>query len=969
MVEHKKINFEDFLKIYPPLTEKVDPSNYKTYNNYFKKREKKEEKKEEEKEGEEKNEDEKNIKNKNKNNSIEEKEKEEGLPIIEEERMKEEPKEEEWYLVNKGIDLQNKKRKRTNDIRQALEAFFNQSDLISKLAKYFYEFQSELMTPTEPIKHNKNVSSRKSDYDASAIVLPTLPSFIKDKVIENKILLKIKGITNKLTDSVKILKCPENYYIIRMFEIGEQCYFLLSGRLSVLKPVEYKNVKITYEEYFIYLMTLYHNNEINLIEQLIEINRKYINLHYLDNLLLIVKAYFIVKINKDINDNYEEMDIKTIDKKLKDFYLTYEDYNLKRAEIVYQIAQIKYNSNPEQGKTSGLIKNYLLSVFKPSLDDYFIMDKYKFLFEDKHEKGCSLFKYEVFICLFPGAFFGETALENSNKRRNASIRTEEDCIILSLNNDTYSNLLSDGSKKIKAIDIAFICSSFFFGNISPILFDKYYFPFFKSLNKKKDDIIFHQNEEVSSVFFLKEGELKFEISCSVLDLYNMIKSFIYAIEKNNHIFKLNEKIIKNLKSTYLNDTFYFNLKNRNDAFNEQLKNKKTIFVYRCNTSECIGLIEYFLGSSYNMLCYVSSINAKLFEISKYNLEKIINGEKLITNSYYTSVLNKLLSKIKRFNNIKEDYMKQIEFKIKEKIYDDSKKMNYYIRGQVGSSKPYIKEKIKIRPNLYDDNNSISKSNSNNNHFNTTIESNIMPSITTRSNNKQKRNSIIIKRNVDDNNNIEKYKKINNYSNIHNNKKNISNISLFKKEEEKKTPNILAKTSLNNIKLKLNNIKKNTISNTIVNCGRKFLSLRQIKNKIKTIELDTYEYNHLKGDENSQKIEKIQNFNKNEFGLSQSNFRYDLLNSGGKLKFHNSNRPFILFSTYKKNEMKSSPITNRTEFWKNKQIQNFDKKLDSKKLMNTMFIHPIKMKKRGNSTGIEIEENKFLLSQYRNIKDF
>ena len=327
------------------------------------------------------------------------------------------------------------------------------------------------------------------------------------------------------------------------------------------------------------------------------------------------------------------MDIKTIDKKLKDFYLTYEDYNLKRADIVYQISQIKYNSSPKKGKTSGLIKNYLLSIFKPSLDDYFIMDQYKYLFDDKHEKSCSLFKYEVFICLFPGAFFGETALENSNKRRNASIRTEEDCIILSLNNETYSNLLSDDSKKLKSLDISFICTSFFFGNISPILFDKYYFPFFKALNKKKGDIIFHQNEEVSSVFFLKEGELKFEINCSVLDLYNIIKSFIYAIEKNNHIFKLNEKVIKNMKNTYLDDTFYFNLKNRNDALNEELKNKKTLFVYICNTSEVIGLIEYFLGINYNMLCYVNSINAKLFEISKYNLEKIISGEKLITNSY------------------------------------------------------------------------------------------------------------------------------------------------------------------------------------------------------------------------------------------------------------------------------------------------------------------------------------------------
>ena len=45
----KKVNYEDFLKIYPPLTEKVDPATYKTFNKYFKKKEKKVEKNEEEK--------------------------------------------------------------------------------------------------------------------------------------------------------------------------------------------------------------------------------------------------------------------------------------------------------------------------------------------------------------------------------------------------------------------------------------------------------------------------------------------------------------------------------------------------------------------------------------------------------------------------------------------------------------------------------------------------------------------------------------------------------------------------------------------------------------------------------------------------------------------------------------------------------------------------------------------------------
>ena len=970
----KKINFEDFLKIYPPLSEKVDPSNHKTFNNYFKKKEKKEEKNEEEKEikGEEKKEnvkiDKKIMNNKNKINTIEEKE--ENINDIEEEKMKDELKEEEWYLIDKGIDLQNKKRKRTNDIKQALESFFNQSDLISKLSKYFVQFQSELLAPPEPVKKIKYIQPKKNEHNDSIRVLPRLPSFIKDKEIENKILFKIKGITNKLTDSVKIIKFPENYYIIKMFEIGEQCYFLVNGRVSVLKPVEYKNIKISYEQYFIYLMTLYHNKEFNLLEQLIDINRKYVNIHYLDNLLILVKAYFIVKLNNDINDKDSEIDIKYIDKKLKGFYLTYEDYNIKRAEIVYQISQIKYNSSPKKTKLNSQIKNYLLSVFKPSSDDVFIMDKYKFLFDEKNDKRCSLFKYDIFIYLFPGAFFGETALENTNKRRNASIRTEEDCIILSLNNDTYSTLLSDDSKRLKSLDISFICNNFFFINISPILFDKYYFPFFKALNKKKGDILFNQGDEVTSVFFLKEGELKFEIFCSVLDIHNIIKQFVYSIEKNNHLFKLSEKVIKNLKNTYLNDSFYFNLRNKNDGFNEQLKQKKKIFVYICNTYESIGLIEFFLESNYNMVCYVNSINAKVFEISKYNLEKIISGEKLVATSFYQSVLKKFLSQIKRLNNIKEDYIKQIEYKIKEKIYDDNKNINYFIKGQVGSLKPYIKERIKIKPLLYDDNNLNNKSNINKNHCYTITESSIMPTI----NNKQKNNNIILRNNEDDNN--EKYRKIKYYSNSHYDTKNnskMNSISVSKNDEEKKIPNlILNKNNSNNIKLKLNNIKKNTISNTIVNCGRKFLSLRQIKNTLRNITLDTYEYNHIKTDDNSQ-----YSFFKNEFGLSQSNFRYDLLKTGQKLKLKlstNLDKPYNIHSSFKKFETNASPIlSNRTSFWKDKQMKNIEKKkINPKNLMNTMLVQPIKTKRRGKSTLIYNEigdNNTLLLSHTRNIRDF
>ena len=255
-------------------------------------------------------------------------------------KNKDNSNEEDWYLVDKGITLQNKKRKRTNDIRQALESFFNNSVLISKLSKYFHEFQSELLAPTPPINILKKSPPKKEENNNLISAMPKLPYFIKDKDVEEKILYKIKGITNKLTDVVKIMRFEENKYIIRMFEIGEQCYFLLSGKLSVLKPVEYKNMKISYENYFIYLMTLYHNQEFDLIEQLLEINRKYVNIHYIDNLIDFVKAYFIVKLNNDINRG-EDVNLKYIEQKLKDFFLSYEDYGLKRIEISYQISQIK----------------------------------------------------------------------------------------------------------------------------------------------------------------------------------------------------------------------------------------------------------------------------------------------------------------------------------------------------------------------------------------------------------------------------------------------------------------------------------------------------------------------------------------------------------------------------------------------------------------------------------------------------
>ena len=62
------------------------------------------------------------------------------------------------------------------------------------------------------------------------------------------------------------------------------------------------------------------------------------------------------------------------------------------------------------------------------------------------------------------------------------------------------------------MDLIFLTSKFFFTEISPVIFDKYYFAMFKTFEKYKGDIIYRQEDDLSSLYFLKEGNVKLELN-------------------------------------------------------------------------------------------------------------------------------------------------------------------------------------------------------------------------------------------------------------------------------------------------------------------------------------------------------------------------------------------------------------------------------------------------------------------------
>ena len=216
----------------------------------------------------------------------------------------------EIFLLNKGIEQEKTKSKRTGDVISALENFLRKSDLIQKIIKFFEE------NNREKSKHRKE---KKNQIDEE-----------KEKLTE----IHIKSLISKLADNVGIERYKKNEFVVKMNEIGDNCYFLLSGRLSILKPVEY-HIELTYDEYMQYIKDLMKYKEYYIIDNVRRINQSFIDIGLVEDLDKFIKSYFIIKLKKDITRLIKtgKFTKEFIENRFKLFNLSYEDYNLNAENI------------------------------------------------------------------------------------------------------------------------------------------------------------------------------------------------------------------------------------------------------------------------------------------------------------------------------------------------------------------------------------------------------------------------------------------------------------------------------------------------------------------------------------------------------------------------------------------------------------------------------------------------------------
>ena len=786
---------------------------------------------------------------------------------LEKEEEKEEQNEKEknlneiydCYLIEKDIHLRKNKSRRTADIRYALGNFFRKSEPIEKIRKFFEEFQQKSLKL-------KNVKNKKEDTKND-----------EEKFFETY----IETMIAKLAENVVFEKYKKNEYVIKMNEIGEDCYFLVGGKLSVLKPVEY-HIEITYDEYMIYLTNLIKNNEQELINTIRQLNQHIIDLGLVEDLKDFIKSYFIIKLNKDINKLYEagKFSLSFVEHRFNLFNLRYEDFNFSKEEIDNHIKDLSKRSLiPERD-----IKDYLKEILKPRPEHFKMLKSNPHIFDENKVKMI-IYKYEDFLYLMPGCLFGEVALDSAAHKRNATIRAEEDCIILSLKNELYQALLSDNNKKLKSFDVVFICRNFFFNDISPVIFNRRYFSLFKLNNNRKDDIIYKQSEKLSSIYFIQEGNVKLEIYASIIDIFNLIRYYYDSLISNNNL-KINHNILKEIRENYVEDKKITSFRHQSYILREQLKVKRKFELYTSNSFDTLGLEEYFLNKNYICTCKIISNDAKIFELEKDSLDLIVNKEKQINGAFYQLIERKLISLIKRLYVIKKTYINQLNYKIKENFFNTEIPPEEVIKGQTGTKKTYSrcinkKSEPKLINSFYkkekeieeiknDDENKklnlkliIKNKNSDNDNSNDgnkkEKEKDNENSIKKSSKRKEKRKKINIKISLPNDNKFEKkYLDKNNLMNSIFSKieedKNVAH-SIKKKNKRYKSEINFNRFNINKNDSNKNNLvendmerKRRIMETTIIRVGNDYLSLKEIGKRIKSHE-----------NENNSELSIVKNF--------------------------------------------------------------------------------------------------------------
>ena len=190
-----------------------------------------------------------------------------------------------------------------------------------------------------------------------------------------------------------------------------------------------------------------------------------------------------------------------------------------------------------------------------------------------------LWSYFHVTNLIDGQTFGDVALSEDNKRRTASIITQEKTICGTLDYHIYNKFIKDAQKKIRKNIVHSLLQINFLKGINEEIFEEQYFNMFKFDSLKRNDFLFKSGDERTYIYIITSGEIEVTITCTFQQLNKILKLKNVMLDD---AIKFEERL------ALVNESFnYFYTKNRN---------KYKIKIYSPVSS--IGLNEYVIQKEF-----------------------------------------------------------------------------------------------------------------------------------------------------------------------------------------------------------------------------------------------------------------------------------------------------------------------------------------------------------------------------------
>ena len=463
-----------------------------------------------------------------------------------------------------------------------------------------------------------------------------LSLFFKDLKLDNESIEKLLLIC---AIEMKIIKFNKNTIIYKISDLPDYIYLVISGKINVIKLLK-DDIKMSGLEYFSFLMSLKKNNEIERFNLTINENNNIFNININDK--DIIEFYFLRNVINQI---------------LNDFDINFKEI-LNLCNLTSDFFELDSNKIDNLNYIKENIKKILIKI--PPLSDNQISN-YLFFQDNYFKKTISIYNYNITTNLQQGDFFGYYSQEKN--KREETIKTEENSILLYLENKQFDYYVSKAKYSLIKKEIDFLQENYIFGKIHKKKFERVYFNYFTLEEYKKGDILTDEFIPLKNVYFIKNGEVDLYSKKNSVQIQSLLNRF--------------QKVDKNNKNFYTYKTNVIELK-------KEFEENKLTKIVSLKDKEIIGLECIFYGLDCLTSSKVSLDQTKIYKIPVNKFLDIINNEKAILSTIENIVRKKLdmlyhiffnLNNIKiSLADAKENFRQQIEYE-KEIIIPNEKKIN------------------------------------------------------------------------------------------------------------------------------------------------------------------------------------------------------------------------------------------------------------------------------------------------------